>query len=131
MEPNYVAVVVAALVVVVVSTVYYIAFGKQYAQLRGLSAEEAAARPPIWKPLLEVLRNLILATVVACISCGLELTEPGEAVLLALGLWIAFPAMLLMGSVMWDQVPVKLAAMHAGDWLLKLLIITVLVTVWR
>jgi hypothetical protein len=31
---------------------------------------------------------------------------------------------------MWEKVPPKLAAIHAGDWLLKLLVIAVIVSVW-
>jgi hypothetical protein len=41
---------------------------------------------------------------------------------------------LLVGSVTQENVPWKLAAIHAGDWLAlapKLLIVAVIVTVWR
>jgi hypothetical protein len=37
---------------------------------------------------------------------------------------------LLIGSVQWEKVPPMLAAIHTGDWLLKLLIITLIVTLW-
>ena len=53
------------------------------------------------------------------------------ALLLALVLWIAFPVVLLAGSVIWENVPAKLAALHAGDWLLKLALITTIVSLWR
>jgi hypothetical protein len=43
---------------------------------------------------------------------------------LAVGLWARFPAVLLTGSVVHEKVPWKLAAIHSGDWLVKLLIIT-------
>ncbi len=33
--------------------------------------------------------------------------------------------------MLWENVPVKLAAIHAGDWLLKTVLITVIVSVWR
>ncbi len=39
--------------------------------------------------------------------------------------------MLLAGSVIWENVPWKLAALHAGDWLVKLLVIAVIVSVWH
>ena len=35
------------------------------------------------------------------------------------------------GSVIREDVPVGVAALHAGDWLLKLLLVAVIVTVWR
>lgn len=49
---------------------------------------------------------------------------------LALALWVAFPAVLLAGSVFHERVPVPLAAIHAGDWLIKLLLITGIVGLW-
>ncbi len=50
------------------------------------------------------------------------LSLPGS-LLLALMAWIGFPAVLLTGSVVWERVSPVTAAMHAGDWLLKLLLI--------
>jgi Protein of unknown function (DUF1761) len=52
------------------------------------------------------------------------------AVRLGLALWIGFPVVLWTGAVTWERVPPKLAAIHAGDWLLKLLVIAAIVSVW-
>jgi hypothetical protein len=53
----------------------------------------------------------------------------------ALGLgpatWIGFPVVLLAGSVQWENVPWRLAAIHAGDWLVKLLLVSCIVSLWR
>jgi hypothetical protein len=57
-------------------------------------------------------------------------TGPGAAGLAVL-LWIGFPFVLWTGAIMWENVPVELAAIHAGDWLLKLVLVTVIVAVWR
>jgi hypothetical protein len=35
------------------------------------------------------------------------------------------------GSVIWENVARKRATIHAGDWLLKILVIAVIVSVWR
>ena len=35
------------------------------------------------------------------------------------------------GRVVWDNVPWKLAAIHAGDWLVKLPLMAVILAVWR
>ncbi len=53
------------------------------------------------------------------------------AVQLGALLWIGFPVVLLVGSVIWENVPWKLAAIHAGDWLVKLLLVTIIVGLWR
>ncbi len=44
--------------------------------------------------------------------------------------WV-FPAMILLGSVVHENVPLMLAAIHAGDWLVKLLLMAVIIGVWR
>lgn len=52
---------------------------------------------------------------------------------LALGgaLWVGFPLMLWAGAILHERTPRKLAAIHAGDWLSKLLVVGVIVSVWR
>jgi hypothetical protein len=39
--------------------------------------------------------------------------------------------MILVGAVVWDNVPLKLTAIHAGDWLPKLPLMAVIVEVWH
>jgi hypothetical protein len=50
-------------------------------------------------------------------------------------LWIrlAVPGdfMILVGSIVWDNVSWKLAAIRAGDWLVKLPLKAVILGVWR
>jgi hypothetical protein len=36
-----------------------------------------------------------------------------------------------VGSILWEKVPFKMAAIHAGDWLVKLVLLAVIVGVWR
>jgi len=45
-------------------------------------------------------------------------------------LWLAFPVILLLGSVVHENVPWQLAALHAGDWLVKLLVVSLIVGIW-
>jgi Protein of unknown function (DUF1761) len=49
------------------------------------------------------------------------------AALLVLGAWIAFLLMVTTSWVVWENISWQLAAIHGGDWLLKLLIIAVIV----
>jgi hypothetical protein len=39
--------------------------------------------------------------------------------------------MILLGSVVHENVPLMLAAIHAGDWLAKSLLMTVILGVWH
>jgi hypothetical protein len=79
----------------------------------------------------EPVRNLVIAYVVAALARLLGITDWTDGLQLAVALWIAFPAMLLAGSVIHENVSPNLAAIHAGDWLVKLVLISVIVTVWR
>lgn len=129
-DVNFLAVTVSAVAVWIVSTGYYIGFTKQMAALHPAYAEAAAVRPPPWKIVVELIRNLVVATVVAWLAQRLNITEWADGVALGLTLWVGFPIVLWTGAVIWEKVPPKLAAIHAGDWFLKLLVIAVIVSVW-
>lgn len=127
---NYAAISVAAVAVFVFAAAYYIALSRQRA---GLSAAAAAAgsRPRLWLMALELVKSFLVALVVAGLVALIGIADWAGAVKLGLALWIAFPVVLLIGSVTQENVPWKLAAIHAGDWLAKLLIIAVIASVWR
>ena len=127
---NLLAVGVAALAVFVASTVYYMVFARQMADLSPAYAT-GAGRPPAWKLLIELVRSIVVATVVSVLAVSLDIADPTAAAQLGFGLWIGFPVVLLAGSVIWENVPWKLATIHAGDWLVKLLIIALIVSLWR
>lgn len=48
---------------------------------------------------------------------------------LALVLWIGFPAVLWIGAIVHANTPWRVAAIHAGDWLVKLLVLGAIVGV--
>ena len=96
---------VAAVAAFVLSSVYYTVATPVERRALGDRALDRG-RPAPWK--------------VAAVADLLSL--PGT-LLLALVVWIGFPVALLTGSVTWEKVPPVTAALHAGDWLLKLLLI--------
>jgi len=57
--------------------------------------------------------------------------RPLPSVGLGLVLWIGFCATQWVGSIMGEDVPVTLAAIHARDWLLHMLIMSVIIGLWR
>lgn len=127
-ELNYLAIVGAALSAFVASSVYYVGLGRQLAALSPAYAD--TSRPPAWKIVQEPIRNFVIASVVAGLADLVGMVDFARALLLGLALWIAFPVMILAGSVIHENVPPKLAAIHAGDWLIKLVLIVVIVAVW-
>jgi len=132
---NYLPVLVAAVVVFVLGWLWYspLLFFKPWMRLRGLDpvAAMAGAKVPGGKLLIELARCLVLAYVIARFVALLGITSWIGALHFGLFLWIGFPVILLAGSVLWDNTPLGVAAIHAGDWLVKLLVIAVIAGVWH
>ena len=94
------------------------------------SASTVGESMPPWKVLVELLRCLVLATVVAILVSSADLETWTDGLGLGLILWIGFPLVLWTGAMIHESTPWKLAAIHAGDWLVKLLAIGALLSGW-
>ncbi len=132
---NYLPVLVSAVVVFVLGWLWYspLLFFKPWMRLRGMdpAAAMAGAKMPAGKLVVELARCIILAYVIAGFVTLLGIRTWIYAIHFGLVLWIGFPVILLTGSVLWENVPWKVAAIHAGDWLVKMLVIPLIVTLWR
>ena len=128
-ELNYVAIGVAAVAVFIFAAIYYSVIAPQRAEVSSVAA--AGVRPSPVVMAFELVKSAVVALVVAALARLTGTAGAAEAVLLGVALWIAFPVVLLLGSVVHEGVAPKLAAIHAGDWLVKLLVIAVITTVWR
>jgi Protein of unknown function (DUF1761) len=126
---NAFAVLVAAIVVLLLGSAYYAVFAAAWAHLSGAGARESRPKPR--KLGLELLRALILASVVAGLASHARISDAGGGLLLGAALWIGFPFVLWTGAIMWENTPWRLAALHAADWLVKLLVVAVIVSVWQ
>jgi hypothetical protein len=117
---DIVAVLVAALLAFVLSGVYY-----------GVLGTGGGRDLPGWAvPAIELPRNLVLALVVAGLASAAGADRLGEGVLLGLVLFAGFPLVLWAGAVAHEGTPVGQAARHAGDWLVKLVAVTAVVSAW-
>jgi Protein of unknown function (DUF1761) len=121
---------IAAVCVFVLSSVWYIALTPIEVRVLGAAAPDRGGRPGPAKALLELLRSLVVGAVIAGLARTAHLHGVGSTVLLGLALWLGFPFVLLTGSMLWDRVPAATALLHAGDWLLKLLVISVIIGLW-
>jgi hypothetical protein len=132
---NYLAVVLAAVVVFVLGWLWYspLLFFKPWMRLRGKDpvAAMAGAKMPGGKLVIELIRCLVLAYVIALFVNHLSISSVMGAVHFGLLTWIGFPVIILTGSVLWENIPWQVAAIHAGDWLVKLVVIAVIVSLWR
>ncbi|MET3806655.1 hypothetical protein ABIB25_003675 [Nakamurella sp. UYEF19] len=118
----------AAVAAFVFSSVYYAAATPLERRAVGEAALDRG-RPKPWKVLAELLRTAIVASAFAWIADRGGDLDISHAIVLALIIWVGFPLVLLTGSVIWEKVHPATAAMHAGDWLLKLVLIAVIVGV--
>jgi hypothetical protein len=131
---SYPAIIVGVLIAFVVSTLYYIILNSRYKTLLGKKPEKNGKFKMAMTPnriLAELVRNFFLGIVIAYAVAMLNLLRLDQAILVAVWLWIGLPLVLLSGLVVHENYSKGLAAIHAGDWLLKLLIFSVLLTLWR
>jgi len=85
-----------------------------------------APRPQVWQLGVEVVRNLLTATLVAGLMAAASWHGPATGALLGLALSV-LPLVLLTGSVLWEATPIRTAAVHALDWVLKLVLVGTIV----
>ena len=81
--------------------------------------------------MVELLRCLVLSGAVAGLAVQAGVDEWTGGLLLGLALWVGFPLVLWTGALIHEDTPFKLAAIHGGDWLVKLLVVGVIVSAWR
>ena len=116
------AVAIGAVASFVLSSVYYSLVTPFEQRALGERALDRG-RPGPAKVLAELLRTAVVAAVFAWVAVRTDLLDLPGALLLAVVVWVGFPVALLTGSVTWEKTPTVTAAIHAGDWLLKLLLI--------
>jgi len=121
---------IAAVAAFILSSAYYTVATPLERRIVGEGALDRG-RPQPWKVLTELLRTAVLASAFAWIAHRGGELKVGHALVLALITWVGFPVVLLTGSVIWERVRPVTAAMHAGDWLLKLCLIAVIVGLLR
>jgi hypothetical protein len=124
------SVAISAVSVFVLSSAWYTALTPVEIRVLGSAAPDRGGRPSPVKALLELMRSVIVGAVIAGLAHTCHLHTVGSTVLLGLALWAGFPLVLLTRSMIWDKVPPVTALLHAGDWLLKLVVIAVIVGLW-
>lgn len=109
----------------VASSLWYspLLFGRRFLELSGVIT---AAKPTGIMITGEILRNLLLGLVIVWLLAQRQPIKLKSVLVFAMILWLGFPVTLLSGSVMWQNVPLELALVHSGDWLIKILLMTVI-----
>ena len=127
---NSVAIPLAAIVSFVAGGLWYspLLFGDAYLTLRGLDLQ-AGAQMTVGELLAEFARCLIISAVVAHFVRRLGITTLASAAIFSLWVWVVIFAV-VAGSIVHEGYPWRLYAIHAGDGLTKLLLISAIVAWW-
>jgi hypothetical protein len=85
----------------------------------------------MWTFVFAPLREITTAPVLAFLVGRVKPKNWRSALLLGLVLWLGFYVVQLTGAVIWDNEPWQLGAVHAGDWLMKMLFMSVTLSAWH
>jgi Protein of unknown function (DUF1761) len=118
-------IVVAATAAFVISAVYYGALPAP-----APAAQPSAPRSMASTVIVEMVRNLAVAALVAGLLAVADWNGLGAGALLGVSLW-TLPVVLLAGSVFHEGVAVRRAALHSVDWLIKLVVIGAIIGIFR
>jgi hypothetical protein len=123
-----VAVFAAGLIAFAFSLIWYspFLFGFVWAAASG----EAATAMPLWKLFVAPLREIISAFILAVLLGGLGIADRAGAAALGVFLWFGFYVVQLAGAVIWDGMAPALGAIHAGDWLVKMVLMSLVLVSW-
>ncbi len=127
LDVDLIAIFVASVVAFVLGGFYYTILAGQLATV----SESAGGSMKPWQLGAEIVRCIVLATVVACLASMIGTDGWQDGLGLGLLLWVGFPLVLWIGAIVHERTPLKLAAIHGGDWLIKLPVIAVIVSAWN
>lgn len=124
----------ALVAAMLISSIWYspMLFGRPWIALRSewLHVQPNAYVAP-WKPLVEVMREIVVAYVLTHLIAQLKITRLANAAALGFLVWLGFPVSMLVGASLWDDKPWTLSFIHAGDWLIKMLVMSIIITATR
>lgn len=130
---SYWAMVVCLVAAVLVSSVWYspLLFGPKWMELSRLNAGDAVdTTMHAWKMLVDLVREFVVIYVLARFVNGLGIVNWKGALGLGFWVWLGFPVQMLVGASLWDNKPWMLDAIHAGDWLVKMMVFALILATW-
>ena len=118
-----ISILISAITLLVIGAAYYTIFGNELAKYRvAISDQEFTTI----NALIELLRCIILSFVLVKLVSMLGITTWRKALSLSILLWVGFPFVLWLGAVNHEKTPIMFAVIHLGDWLIKLILVTII-----
>lgn len=103
-------------------------FGTAWMRMAGIApdaAERGKARMP-YMMLIALVGSLIVSYVLNWFGIAWGVYDWAGAVELGIWVWLGFVAPMMLGSVLWEQKPVKLYILNVGYWLVTLVVMSVI-----
>jgi len=125
---NYWVILSTGIAAFFLSIIWYspLLFGKIWEQYRRAPNPEI----PQWTIAFAPFRELIVSFVLGLLVVHLNLKHWWAATRLMLILWLAFHAVGMAGAILWDNMQWQLGIVHAGDWLMKMLFMGTVLSIW-
>lgn len=120
---------VAGVVGGVVTPLWYIALRDVHRQLVPAGGPEIVdfRTAPTSSKVIDAARGFLVAAVLVALVQQTNSSGVANSMGLGLLLWAGFPVVLLIAPVIWGGQSWRLSALHAGDWLIKLLAMTAVI----
>ena len=117
------SVLISTITLFVIGAAYYTIFGNELAKYRAAFSDQEFTAI---NALIELLRCIILSFVLVKLVSMLGITTWRKALSLSILLWVGFPFVLWLGAVNHEKTPIMFAVIHLGDWLIKLILVTII-----
>jgi len=125
-EVNYLAVLVAGIANFILGMVWYAPkiFGGAWMRMSNITPEmaERGKRRMPFMAFVAFVAGVIMAYVLSFFAIAWGVFDVIGALDVAFWTWLGFMAPVLLGSVLWEQKPVKLYLINAGYWLVSLIV---------
>ena len=133
LKQNWLPVLAAVTAAAAISGVWYspLVLGKEWLALRRVNGWVPDAKIAPWKPLLEIVREFVVAYVLLRLVRQMRVKTLAAAAYLGFWVWLGFPVAMLVGASLWDNKPWELSLIHGGDWLTKMLAMAMVITATR
>ncbi len=133
---NLLAVLVATIVSFVIGWAWYspLLFVKPWMKLRGMDFDAEMAKGmkmPYGIMAVEFVSTLVVAYFIAEFAAWVGAVSVVGGLVLGFWIWLGFYATTMLGSVLWEKVPLKLYAIGAGRWLVSLLAMAAIIGAWH
>ena len=131
---NYLAVLAAAVVSIILGFLWYgPLFGKQWMQLMGITnkqMKEGSKKGMAKTYTIMIVSTLLTSYILAHFVDYMQASSMIDGIMLGFWIWLGFIATVQIGSVLWEQKPVKLYFINTLHTLVNLAVMGAILAAW-